>query len=431
MAEERVTLIEGGVQVQQLDIRSQHVADFLGSVPQQDHEARFIEAVEVGAFCLERARSSLDTEFIRHQVESLMSGVEKAVQSIPEKTRDALITKIGTNDGQVLKPIQALVMEASSAMSGKLKDVRELFAQEIDPGRETSTLGKALKTLHELIDSKRTDSVQGLICASVEKVTADDGVLAKAVKAVVAEAVEPLAKEVNRLALEVRGQEAAAEAIAQTIEKGVSFEDEVVQTVQEWAQFGGAEVYHVGQDKKAGDIVVKTRSNSVASASIRIVVEVRDRQTAMGRKAISDVLKNAIAERSANAAIFVSRNRAGLANEIGEWAEGECELGLFVACTHEHLVMALRFLIVQSRLAALCRAEVEIDSARIEAQLQRIRTTLDRVKTINRKVTEVRGSANDIQTEAETLRDEVRSALSTIEDAIKTIANEALAKAAA
>jgi hypothetical protein len=170
---------------------------------------------------------------------------------------------------------------------------------------------------------------------------------------------------------------------------------------------------------------------SLPLAPIRIVVEARDRQTALGRKAISNLLKEAIAERGANAGIFVSRSRGGLANEIGDWAEGECDLGSFVACMHGHLITALRFLIVQSRLTALRGAELEVDSACIKNQLQRIRTTLDRIKTINRKVTEVRGSVNDIQTEAETLRDDIRSSLSIIEDAIRAISTEAVVSEAA
>jgi hypothetical protein len=431
MGETTITVTGGGVRIRDLEIRRQHVADFLGSFPEEDHEAIFIQAIEVGTFCLERTRSSLDTEFLRRQLESLMAGVEKAVRSIPEKTRDALVAKIGTNEGQVLRPIETLINEASNTMCDRLKDVRDLLTQEIDPARETGTLGRALKKIHELVDAKRTDSVQGLIGVSIDRVTAEDGALAKAVKAVVASAVEPLVKEVNRLALEVRGQAAAEEALAQTIQKGASFEDEVVERIREWAQLVGGEVHHVGVDNKPGDVVVQIRSMSLPLAPIRIVVEARDRQTALGRKAISNLLKEAIAERGANAGIFVSRSRGGLANEIGDWAEGECDLGSFVACMHGHLITALRFLIVQSRLTALRGAELEVDSACIKNQLQRIRTTLDRIKTINRKVTEVRGSVNDIQTEAETLRDDIRSSLSIIEDAIRAISTEAVVSEAA
>ena len=93
-----------------------------------------------------------------------------------------------------------------------------------------------------------------------------------------------------------------------------------------------------------------------------------------------------------------------------------------VACTHENLLIALRWLVIQKRLYQAQDRCAEIDAAAIQQQAQRIRTSLDRVKAINRKVTDVRASANDIQTEAEALRDEIRTSLTVIEDALKSTA---------
>jgi hypothetical protein len=61
----------------------------------------------------------------------------------------------------------------------------------------------------------------------------------------------------------------------------------------------------------------------MAASSLNVVIEVRDRQSAKGRKAISDDLTEAVIERGARAAIYISRSQEGLAKEIGEWAEGE------------------------------------------------------------------------------------------------------------
>jgi small-conductance mechanosensitive channel len=115
----------------------------------------------------------------------------------------------------------------------------------------------------------------------------------------------------------------------------------------------------------------------------------------------------------------LSKTAAGLANEIGDWAEGTTDYGPFVACTHENLLVALRWLVIQRRLSQAQDTSDEIDGAAIQQQAQRIRTSLDRVKTINRKVTDVRATANDIQTESEALRDEIRASLTAIEDALK------------
>ncbi len=419
MADARIIVLEAGIQVVNLDIPRKDVADFLRGLPEEEREPTFIRALEVGIFCLERARTSQDTEFVRRQVDSLLSKVEKAVETIPDETQKALLEKIGTSEGQVLAPIHTLVNEVSKTTTDRLKEVRDLLFQEIDPAKETTTLGKVLRDLRNLLDPGRTDSVQGSVNAAIKSVTTEDGALAKAVRAVVGDSVKPLSDEVNRLAKEIRGQEAAAEALEQTTQKGASYEDQVVLELQEWSQVAGAEVHHVGSDNQPGDVLVKFATSSLASTPVTIVLEVRDRQSPLGRKAITSTCEEAMAVREANSGIYLSRSRDGLANEIGEWAEGETERGPFIACTHDHLITALRFLMVQKRLASLRAAAPEVDSASIEAQIQRIRTTLDRVKSINRKVTEVRASASDIQTEAEALRDEVRGALTTIEDAIR------------
>ena len=148
------------------------------------------------------------------------------------------------------------------------------------------------------------------------------------------------------------------------------------------------------------------------------MIEAKDKQNSAGRKTITDTLARAMAERGANAAVYVSKTRDGLAGEIGDWAEGVTDRGPFVACVTENLALAVRWLLIHQRIAHLRSSTPQVDSAVIEAQVQRIRTALQRVKTINTQVTEVRTSAGAIQDEAEKLRDDIRTALSEIEGAL-------------
>lgn len=413
-----VEVLDTAVHVRDLLIPSKDIADYLRSILEVEQDLALIQALEIGIFCLERARQSQDTEFVKRQVESLLSQTEKSVQSIPDAVQKELLSKIGTAEGQVLAPVQTLVSEVSRASNERLKEVRDLLSDNIDPAKDTSILGKALHTIRDLLDPIRSDSVQGKFSEALRTVTAQDGILAATVKSVVTEAVKPLADEVDRLTKEVRGREAASEAIEQTTAKGAPYEEEVVEILQSWASLVGAEITHIGADNRPGDIFVKMPPRSIAGTEIAIVVEVRDRQSGLGRKVISETLATAMAERLANAAIYLSKSREGLAKEIGDWAEGESERGPFVATTHEHLLTAVRFLIAERRISSLRSATPEIDSAAVQGQIERIRTALARVSTINRKVTDVRGVADIIQTEAEGLRDDIRSALSEIENAI-------------
>ncbi|MFZ0866777.1 MAG: hypothetical protein WAN06_09030 [Candidatus Sulfotelmatobacter sp.] len=415
-----VLVLDRSVRITELEISRTDVADFLRTVDADEVASTLIQAIEVGVFCLERARMTQDTEFIRRQIDQILNRVEVAVGKIPEETQKALIAKIGSGNGQVLAPIKEMIETASKVSTDRVKEVRTLLTQEIDPDKETTTLGKALRALRNLLDPKRSDSVQNTLEQAVKTVTGKDGALARAVKEVVGEAIKPVATELDKLAKEVRGRDAAEEALEQTTKKGPDYENEVLEDLQQWAGLLGAEVHHVGVDNRPGDILIKMPANGVVGMPLLIVVEARDRQSAVGRKVISDTLSRAMAERKATGAVYLSKTTAGLAAEVGEWADGTADSGPFVACTHENLSIAIRWLIIQNRLTQTNQSAVAVDSTAILQQVQRIRTSVDRVKTMNRKVTDVRSSANDIQTEAEALRDEVRASLAIVEDALRS-----------
>ncbi len=78
-----------------------------------------------------------------------------------------------------------------------------------------------------------------------------------------------------------------------------------------------------------------------------------------------------IQHREAHAAIHVSETAAGLAKEIGEWAEGSCDSGPWVACTYEHLPLALRYVVVEHKIRKLREARPDVDTAVIRAHLMR------------------------------------------------------------
>lgn len=88
-----------------MEIQRKKVADFFRAASVNDWQSALTRAVEVGVFCLERGRTSQDTEFVRRQMESLLAKVDRAVQEIPNTVQEKLLSKIGTSDGQVLRPV--------------------------------------------------------------------------------------------------------------------------------------------------------------------------------------------------------------------------------------------------------------------------------------------------------------------------------------
>ena len=131
-----------------------------------------------------------------------------------------------------------------------------------------------------------------------------------------------------------------------------------------------------------------------------------------------------MAERKANAAIYVSRSSEGLGKEVGEFDRGVTEAGPWIAITHPYLRAALVLLVGEHKMLAKRDTTADVDVAAVEDQIQRMQTSLKRVTSINRKITDVRNSANAIGTEADALRFEINEALSSIEQAIRLLDNE-------
>lgn len=94
-----VIILERGIRITDLEVPRKDVADFLRSVAEPEAEATLVQALEIGVFCLERARMSQDTEFVRRQLEAMLSRVETALGRIPDDTQKALVEKIGTRNG--------------------------------------------------------------------------------------------------------------------------------------------------------------------------------------------------------------------------------------------------------------------------------------------------------------------------------------------
>jgi hypothetical protein len=287
MANGSLIVTDAGVHVRDLYVPGRDFAAYLTPMPDPERVESFIHAVTLGGACLQLARTSRDTEFMKRVIDGLLVKVE----DVPAVVEKRLLDKIGTGEGQALKPLQDLVVTVETNLNGKVKEVKELLCNDIDPAKTTSVLGRALTKIENMLDPKRKDSVQDAFTAALEDVTAQDGALAQTVRAVVTDAVKPLADEVDALGKEIRGQSAAAEIIERTTEKGWSFEAETVAALQEWARGVGAEVYHVGADNQAGDVVVVLPLGPDPELRVPIVVEVRDRQSQpVGRKQVSDTM---------------------------------------------------------------------------------------------------------------------------------------------
>jgi hypothetical protein len=246
-----------------------------------------------------------------------------------------------------------------------------------------------------------------------------DGAIAQSVKAVVADAVNPLVAELDKLRQEIRDKQVAHDALQQTTAKGIPYEEAVVAQLQAWAKISGIQITHVGHERLPGDILVRLTPQSFAGSDLTIVVEIKNiTSNPLGRIKIERYLAKAMERREAQAAIFLSREPQGLAQEIGDWAEGSCPQGSWVATTQPFLTFAIRFLVLLYRLNTMRSSHPDLDATVIEEQLSQIRTALGRIATIKRHVTELSKSTEAIRIQADALKVEINDALLGIEQAL-------------
>jgi hypothetical protein len=204
-----------------------------------------------------------------------------------------------------------------------------------------------------------------------------------------------------------------------TTAKGNFFEQAVVAQLQAWAKFSGIQVEHVGPERTAGDILVRLTPQSFAATDLTIVIETKNiTSNPLGRIKIERYLAKAMDRREAQAAIFLSRDPQGLAQEIGAWGEGTCPQGPWIATTQPNLTLAIRFLALLYRLNTMRSSHPDLDATVIAEQLIQIRTALGRIATIKRHVTELSKSTEAIRIQSDALKVEINDALLGIEQAL-------------
>ncbi|MBD1836216.1 hypothetical protein H6F61_26920 [Cyanobacteria bacterium FACHB-472] len=106
----------------------------------------------MGLFCLQRVQNRTEIEFVKRQMETLLSEFNKAVGAIPETLEKKLVSQIGAENGQVLAPIKAEINLTKAVLTTQVDAVRVLLAQDIDPSKSSSVLGAALNKIKDMLN---------------------------------------------------------------------------------------------------------------------------------------------------------------------------------------------------------------------------------------------------------------------------------------
>ena len=129
----KIQLTDEQILIHDLKIVGKDAVEYLKKIPESEYERACLRAFEVGLFCLERTQTNQDTEFVKRQIQSLLTEVEKAVGNVPQTVQQELIKKLGTGDGQLLAPINQQINQVSAVTKSRLTEIKTLLTQDIDP----------------------------------------------------------------------------------------------------------------------------------------------------------------------------------------------------------------------------------------------------------------------------------------------------------
>jgi len=343
--------------------------------------------LHLGVLSMERAQGASSVDFVRAEVETMLTRLSKE-----------LAKQIGTDDGQVLAPVQR-----------KVDEVQALLREDLNPHKD----GSVLFNLRAMLDPNRTDSIQGMLTSVLRDLGDREKPLAKSLQLMMEDTLKPVLERLKSL----EGDKTLKEG---STLKGYAFEDEIEEALGQWQKQADASIERVGGDNDTGDFLVTMRDPLDPQLSLLIVVEVKDRQNPIGRKQIGDKMRVAIEARSAGAGVWVCRSAEGFAKEIHDWSEGTLEDGSpWTACTVQHMISALRWTYIQWRWNRVRSERVELDAAVIAKSVRSMRDRMKELRTINTQAGQIHSAADLISVASGTLKKSIEEELSRMEEELR------------
>jgi len=428
---QKITISNNDVLIREFNVNSPDFAQYLQTFPEEEYEDVTKKVIEVGAYCLMRVSQKKDIDFVEKMMTESVSKVENALEEVIGEVEKRFISAVSGEESEIRTKLLELVRNAGAVAHEKISEVKELYREQIDPNQPHSSISLIKSKLEEvkgLLDPSRIDSVPQTIKKAIADVSGENGAMALSITNLLNKSLLPIKEEIERMSRQIFadevGKEMVDEALSHTTVKGDSFEETCTDLLQKWSKFSGAEVNHVGDDKKPGDIIVTVPVIGFTEKPYSVVIEAKDDERQVGRKAISKDITQKIQERSADAGIYVKKNSEQFAREVGDWAEGTTAFGPFIATTKENMITAVRFLITQFQITQIKNRQSKVDVTVIVEQIQRIRDALRSITSINSNLTKINNAGDSIRQDVSTLREDIESSIREIERACAEVSSE-------
>ncbi len=139
-----IILTDDSFTISQLSVTNKDSGRILTANSRGRESLQSQKRLRVGLFCLERGQQYSRSRVCEATGSRFTTEGRNCRRNVPAATERALLSKIGTDNGQVLAPVKSLIETSSATAKTRLDEVRNLLTNDLDPRSGTSTLGLAL-----------------------------------------------------------------------------------------------------------------------------------------------------------------------------------------------------------------------------------------------------------------------------------------------
>jgi hypothetical protein len=289
-------------------------------------------------------------EGIGQQADEIVRGVNARAGEIPKEVADAVKLLIGTEEGQVLRPVK-LQLDALLRLT--------------DPSIDAS-VPKWIEKMTKAGFSAEADPLRGTI-EELQRALEDAGILKKQ-------------KDLTPM-------------------KG-DYEDVVNKRLQKWAD-NSSSLFRPNveftkntmgsKQVTTGDVVVEVKSESGSTITICVEAKNHGEGSKLGKPDVERSLAEGIPNRNSIAGLFVNKEQAGLRDQLGYWYEGSIGDWPYVVVTDEYLELGIRSLISRIKVNEIMSGTNKLDGAAMTLRVEELKTG---IKTLNN----MKDKANRIST---------------------------------
>jgi hypothetical protein len=380
--------------VEHLTLLDPGLASFVAARPQDERPSLVARALRIGLIALQNADASLDVDVVRREFEAMVRRTETLNERVATQVDEVLRQNFADGDGRLPRTLETFLGDR-----GQLRTfTRELFDEE----RRDSAIGRLrlllgsyfegdASRLAQLLDPTRMGSPLHQFRAEVSK--GFEGIN-------------------DRLTAIEAAASARASERARSAAKGADFEDllesmlaEAVRGTDHLLERTSESAGDVIRSKK-GDFVITVDPATTRGASVRLVVECKDR--AISGRAMRDELTEAKRNRDAAVGLVVfsaAHAPAGIAPFDVRMGDVYCciDPGDPEPATLDAALRLARLL----ALASTRESDAEVDAGAVHEALERVRAELDAVRGLKTKLTTIGTAAKAVNAGLDQLRDAI------------------------